>query len=139
MEGRKATALSIVKGLLVSILVTLLGMALLAGIVIMTEVSDAALLALNQVLKVLAIFFGVVAAVGLGGRRGFLMGAAVGLLYMVLGYALYCILDRQLASPVLLASEFALGAVVGALSGAVVANLKPMGRGKRRVKAKASC
>lgn len=131
MTERKATIMQVVKGLIISILVTLLGMALLAGIVMLTELSDSALLALNQVLKVLAIFVGTLAAVGLGGRRGFLLGALIGLLYMVLGYALYCILDGRLAAPALLASEFALGALVGALSGALAANLKPIRRSRR--------
>ena len=35
-----------------------------------------------------------IVSVGVGGERGFFTGAAVGLLYMIAGYALYCLLAQ---------------------------------------------
>ena len=64
---------------------TLLGMLLLAAAVIYLEVSDGALTALNQALKAVCVALGARFAVGVGGERGFFTGAAVGLLYMVIG------------------------------------------------------
>ncbi len=133
MAERRAVLLRAARGLGVAVLATLAGMALLAGAVMIGDVSDDALLALNQALKILSILLGALAAVGLGGRRGLALGALVGLLYMVLGYGLYCLLDGKLAPPALLASEFALGTLAGALSGALAANLKPL-KSKRRAR-----
>lgn len=129
MQVRIETLLSIGKGLATAIVITLAGMAVFAAAIIFLPISDGALVVMNQVLKVVSIFAGTVMAVGLGGKRGFAYGAVVGLVYMVLGYALYCLLDGALVSPTQMVGEFLMGVVIGALSGAVVANLKP---GKRK-------
>ena len=127
-EDRVQTLLAIGKGLLLASVVTVIGMVALAALVIFAPISDGVLLAANQVLKVASVFLGVRSAVGVGGHRGFALGASVGLCYMVLGYGLYCLLDHGLASPYVIAGEFLMGAVIGAVSGSLIANLRP---GKR--------
>lgn len=122
---------SLLKGLIASILITLAGMVVLAFAVVFIPFSDGAVLLVNQVLEIVSIFVGVVLAVGVGGNRGFLMGAALGLVYMVLGYGLYCLLDGGLTPPVTMVGEFAMGALIGALSGAVAANIRPRTGAKR--------
>ena len=90
MKGARMKALwAILRGFLTAAAATLLGMLLLAAAVIYLEVSDGALAALNQLLKLLCVALGARFAVGVGGERGFFTGAAVGLLYMAVGYALY--------------------------------------------------
>lgn len=131
MPVRIETLISLGKGLAVAILLTLLGMALFAAAIIFLPVSDGALVVMNQILKVVSIFAGAAFAVGFGGRRGFAYGALIGLIYMVLGYALYCLLDGALVSPAQMTGEFLMGVVIGALSGAVIANLK---MGKRNAR-----
>lgn len=122
---RRATIFALLRGLGTAVLATLAGMALLAGVVVLTGISDGAVLAVNQALKAVSIALGAVAAVGFGGRRGFVMGAVVGAMYMVLGYGLYCAIDGRLAPAGLLAAEFVMGALVGALAGALAANIRP--------------
>lgn len=124
-SSRAQVVFALLRGLGVAVAITLGGMVLLTILVILTPLSDSALTALNQVLKVTALFFGAMTAVGRGGQRGFALGAVVGLLYMVLGYALYCLLDGQLAPAGQLALEFGIGALLGAISGSISANLKP--------------
>ncbi len=126
--NRSDTVFALLKGLGLAILITLGGMAILAALVILTPISDGLLTMLNQVLKVVAIFVGALAAVGRGGERGFAIGALVGLVYMVLGYLVYSIVDGMLAPAPQMALEFALGALIGAISGAIAANLKPRHR-----------
>ncbi len=134
---RRATIFALIKGLGTAALTTLAGMAVLAGVVVLSGVGDGAVLAINQALKAVSIAVGAMAAVGFGGRRGFVMGAVVGTLYMVLGYALYCAIDGRSAPAGLLATEFLMGALVGALAGALVANIRPPRRAKRRSRAAA--
>ena len=131
---RRATIIALVRGLGTAALATLAGMAVLAGVVVLTGISDGAVLAVNQALKAVSIALGAVAAVGFGGRRGFVMGAVVGAMYMVLGYALYCAIDGRIAPAGLLAAEFVMGALVGALAGALAANIRPSRRAKRRAR-----
>lgn len=136
-QSRGRTLCSILKGVALSLVVTLVFMAGLALLVVRFGLSDNALTALNQLTKVTAIFMGVWASVGRGGQRGFALGAATGLIYMVLSYGIYCLLDGQMVPAGVLAGEFAMGAGLGALSGALVANLRPA-KGKKRRAARAA-
>ena len=130
MEERKAAFLKAAKGVCVATGTTLLCMVLLALAVVFLRVSDNALFLLNQLSKVASIFMGAYFAVGPGGQRGFVTGAAVGFVYMVLGYGIYWAFHGSVSAPLVMLGEMLLGAVLGALSGAVVANLRPRKRRK---------
>ena len=123
---------SILRGLGIAILCTLIGMAILAALVVLTPMPDHLLTMLNQLLKVIAIFFGTYCAVGRGGEKGFAVGALCGLLYMVFGYLTYSILDGMLAPAPQMAVEFCLSTLIGAVSGTITANLAPRKRKRRR-------
>ena len=131
MDTRKETLLRTLRGLLVAALITLGEMVLLSGGVVVIGIGDEALFILNQAAKILSIFAGVYAAVGVGGERGFITGAAVGILYMVLGYALYYALNGGISSAAVMLGEMLLGMLLGALSGAVTANLRPVKRRRK--------
>jgi putative membrane protein (TIGR04086 family) len=132
-SARGSALLTVLKGLLVAAGVTLAGMLLLSLAVVLLGVSDGALSLLNQLLKLVSVLLGVRIAVGIGGTRGFMLGATVALLYMVIGYALYWQLGGAVFSMGSMLGEMLLGGGVGAASGAVFANLKPKTR--RRVRA----
>ena len=135
MKSARAAALgSILKGVLISAAATLVGMLLLAAAVVWLDISDGALSALNQVLKLVSILLGARFAVGVGGERGFVTGAAVGLLYMALGYVLYWRLGGALFSAAAMLLEMLAGFAVGAAAGAVCANLRPRARRAKAAK-----
>jgi len=94
---------------------------------VFTRVSDSTLVLLNQILKAAAAVLGVCAAVGRGGSRGFLTGAAVALLYMISGYAMYVVLGGEASTSAML-GEMLMGAAIGAVTGAILANLRPKKR-----------
>lgn len=121
---RGQTAWKLLRGTAAAALATLPGMLLLAAAVVLMPVPDAALTIANQLLKVACVFIGVRAAVGAGGERGAVTGAAVGTLYMLAGYGLYCALAGARGMGVL-AAELLFGAVLGAIAGAITANLRP--------------
>ena len=135
MKGARMKALwAILRGFLTAAAATLLGMLLLAAAVIYLEVSDGALAALNQLLKLLCVALGARFAVGVGGERGFFTGAAVGLLYMALGYVVYWRLGGALFSAAAMLLEMLAGFAVGAAAGAVCANLRPRSRRAKAAK-----
>ena len=137
MKSARAAALgSILKGVLISAAATLVGMLLLAAAVVWLDISDGALSALNQVLKLVSILLGARFAVGVGGERGFLTGAAVGLVYMILGYVLYWQLGGAVFSFAAMLLEMLLGGAMGAVTGAVCANLRPRARRRGRTAGK---
>ena len=130
-ESGKGAALSIIKGLLAAVGVTLPGMALIALAAVYAHPSDGAVMALNQALKLIAVFAGAWAAVGPGGTRGLMLGGAVGLMYIALGYGICSRWGGLTVSSGLLAAEFLMGLLLGGVSGALIANL-PSGSSRRR-------
>ena len=57
-----------------------------------------------------------------------LVGACVGLIYIALGYGVCAIFSDLLVTPSMLALELLMGLGVGALCGAITANLRPLRR-----------
>lgn len=121
---------TIMKGLLCAVALTLLMMVGVAALALAVRISDGALTALNQVMKLLSILLGVIVAVGRGGQRGFLTGMTVAMLYMTVGYGCYVALGGNALVVTQMLGEILIGAALGATAGAVLSNL-PAGRRNR--------
>lgn len=133
-ESRGGACASLAGGLLAAVLLTLPGMVLLALLTVYANLTDGALTALNQALKLAAIFLGAYRAVGRGGTRGFALGGVVGLSYIALGYGICALWDEPIITGGMLALEFLMGLMLGGVSGALTANLP---EGKKRMKRRA--
>ena len=129
--NRRSAALGLAKGLLAAVGVTLAGMAVIAALTMLAGVSDAVIMALNQVLKLSAISVGALAAIGRGGQRGFFTGMALAMVYMALGYAMYAALGGSAFAVQEMLGEILVGAAIGAIAGAVFANMKPRRKASR--------
>ena len=130
-ESRGGACLAMIKGMGAAVGLTLPGMAVIALLVVYARLSDGGVTALNQALKLAAIFCGAYRAVGRGGTRGFALGGAVGLGYIALGYGICALWDGALITGGMLALEFLAGLTLGGISGALTANL-PSGKGRMR-------
>ena len=113
----------LLRGLGVSILTTLVGVALFSLLMQWVKPSDGAIRVFNQVLKLLSIALGVWSAVGRGGEKGLMRGAAVGLGYMGLGVALYAILSGQQAAFSSYLAGLAMGVAGGGIVGMILSNI----------------
>lgn len=129
-KRRGQRVVSILKGLLCAVALTLLLMLGVAALALGVRVSDGLLTALNQLMKLLSIILGVSVAVGRQGQRGFFTGMAVAMLYMTIGYACYVALGGNAFVVTQMLGEILIGAALGALAGAVLSNL-PEKRGRR--------
>ena len=131
-SNRISVLLSILKGFIACIAVTLAGMLLITLLTVFARIPDSAITALNQLLKIAAIVLGTRAAVGRGGSRGFVTGTVVALLYMIMGYAMYVWLGGGAHTATLMLGEMLIGAAIGGIVGAILANLQPKPRKKHR-------
>ena len=122
-KSRAQVFSSILKGLALAILLTLALMVGVAALTLGLRISDGTLTALNQLMKLAGILLGVSVCVARGGRRGFITGMTVAMLYMSIGYACYAALGGNAFVPAQMLGEILMGGAVGAIAGAIRSNL----------------
>lgn len=113
----------ILKGLIVAVAVSAGGILLFALLMQWLKPSDGVIRVFNQILKLASIVAGVWSAVGRGGEKGLLRGAAVGLLYMGLGVSLYAVLTGQNLPVTSYLGDLGMGVAGGGLTGMILSNL----------------
>lgn len=136
MPGSRRNILrSLLAGLLAAVLFTLVAMVALAAALLLLRIGDNLLTILNQLVKLIAIVLGVSIAVPRGSDRGLATGVLLALGYMALGYALYVALGGGSFAVGNMLGEMLLGSAVGAITGAIRANMHP--RRSKSVRARA--
>ena len=122
-RGSTPITRGLLKGLLVAIALTLVGIVLFALLMRAIKPSDTAVSAFNQALKLAAILVGVAVSVGRAGVHGASRGALLGLLYMGLGVGLYALLSDQTLPWAAYAADVGMGVAGGGLCGMIFSNL----------------
>ena len=117
------TWLRLLKGLGISILVTVAGVAVFALLMQWLRPTEGMVRIVNQVLKLVSIGAGVYVAVGRGCEGGLLRGALVGLLYMAIGVGVYALLSGQGAPATAYLADLAMGVAGGGIVGMILSNL----------------
>ena len=115
---------SLLRGLLVSIAVTLGCVLLFALLMQWLKPSDGVIRIVNQLIKLGAIFAGVRAMVKRSGEKGLMHGALLGLCYMALGVGVYALLSGQHPPFSAYLSDIAMGVAGGGICGALMQTLK---------------
>lgn len=123
-RNRKTIWGQLLRGLLTAIAVTLICVLLFALLLQWLKPSDQVIRIVNQLIKLGSIFAGVYVTVGRGGENGLLLGAGVGLCYMLLGVLLYALLSGQQLPWTAYLSDIAMGVAGGGIAGAIVAGMK---------------
>ena len=112
-----------------SLVFSIVAVLILAVIAKYTQISDGAITAVNQVIKVVALFFGIL--VGFKKQKlGIVAGLIVGLLYTVLTFALFSLVSGELDFKQISVFDFLIGLGAGAASGVLAVNLKGLKRKK---------
>lgn len=110
----------LVRGLLISIGVTLVCVLLFALLLQWLRPSDNVIRIINQLIKLGAIFAGVRAMLKVGSENGLLYGALLGLIYMALGVGLYALFSGQQLPWTAYLSDIAMGVAGGGIAGALI-------------------
>ncbi|MBP3541679.1 MAG: TIGR04086 family membrane protein [Clostridia bacterium] len=121
---QRTLPMTILRGLLTAIGVTLACVLIFALLMQWLRPSDGVIRVVNQLIKLGSIFAGVYVAVGRGGDKGLLTGALVGLVYMLLGVLLYALLSGQQLPFTAYLSDVAMGIAGGGIAGAIIGGLK---------------
>ena len=126
MSGKRtAVLLTLFRGLLLSIVITLIGMLTIAALAVFARISDSLLCFFNQAIKLIAHPSGCSRCHSVAAEtRGFLRtGAALAMAYMILGYALYLLLGGGAFSAIGMLGEILIGAAASADSPAQSAQI----------------
>ena len=124
-RARGGGALSaVLRGVLVAAAVTVLGVVLFALLLNWWDVSDRAITAINQVVKFVSILAGVTSALRAGEKGSAMRGACVGVLYMALGIACYCLLMGQSPKLTGYLADLGMGIAAGGLFGMILTSRK---------------
>ena len=123
-RNRRTIWSRLLRGLLTAIGVTLLCVLLFALLMQWLKPSDNVIRIINQIIKLGSIFAGVYVTVGRSGENGLLLGAGVGLAYMLLGVLLYALLSGQQLPWTAYLSDIAMGIAGGGIAGAIVAGMR---------------
>lgn len=111
---------SISKGVLCAVVVTLLFILGFALLVQLTGISNNVIAPVMQVVKVIGIFVAVAIAIKPAKSKGWLYGALVGLLYMVLTFLIFAMIDGKFTVGISSLSDLLFQVLVGMVSAVIL-------------------
>lgn len=112
------------KGSMLSVCVSLVLILIFAFIIKLTSMSDTLIKPINQIIKVVSIFFGTLFIVKKVNQKGLITGAIVGLLYSILAFVVFSILNGGFSFDITLLIDILFGAISGAICGIICVNMK---------------
>jgi putative membrane protein (TIGR04086 family) len=122
MQKNNVVSLQIIKGVIISLIISLCLVLIFALFIKLFSFSDATTKPINYVIKIVAVFVGGFLAIN--GDQGFLKGVIIGVVSLLTAYLLFGVLGGGLKVGVSLIWEILLGATIGAFSGIIAVNFK---------------
>lgn len=112
------------KGAFAAVMLSLVYVLLLALLIKSFDWSETIIAPANQVAKMLCAFVGAYIAVRKTQKQGWLRGALAAAVYMIVGFAVFSLLQGTFLPTTGYVLDLVIGVLVGAISGAVCVNLK---------------
>lgn len=122
MENVKKNFIPILKGTLMSLIITLVVILVFAGIIKLTEMKDGTIHFINQIIKAFSILCGCL--FGIKNGKAFFKGIAIGVISMLVAYIIFTILAKKNIFELSLLYEIIFGAVGGGISGMITGMIK---------------
>lgn len=113
---KKKAVIKSVKGAVFGLLVTVVSILVFAFIVKQLGMSTEAIAAVNQTIKVVSTFIAALIASRGVDKNGVMAGAMSGMIYVVLGYVTFSIIDGQFGDIMMMFADLAMGIVIGMLT-----------------------
>lgn len=121
---KNQAASAVIRGILHAVILSLVLVLVFALVIWAAGLSSGAIKPVVQVIKVASIFWGVVVAIRHIERHGWLFGALVGLLYMVLIFFVFSIVDADFGITSGLIADILFACVIGAFSAMILKTLR---------------
>lgn len=116
--------IAVLKGSLISVVVSLIGILFFAFIIKMFGITDQFLRPVNQVIKAISILLGVFGGLKKYREKGLVLGLAIGLVYTLLAFLVFSALNGNFNFDKTLLTDILFGGIMGAICGVIAVNLK---------------
>ena len=116
--------LSILKGSLIALSISLVGILFFAFIIKLFGLTDGWIKPINQIIKAISILIGVFFALKKDKQKGLVKGLMIGLVYTLLAFVVFSILNGSFGIDKSLLTDVLFGAIMGAICGIIAVNLK---------------
>ena len=123
LKLNKRDFFEIFKGVLFSVIISLLAVIIFAVIVKFANLSQKAVQIVNIFLKIISIFFGTLLAIK-SGRQGLFKGSVIGLLFILISYLVFSLINGSFAVNPLTAFDIIFCLAAGLLSGIFTVNVR---------------
>lgn len=123
-NSNKSTSLQVLKGSITAVSISLVLILAFAMLLRFTNISDKVIMPINQIIKIVSIFFGVYSALKYHKEKGWVKGMLIGLTYSVLAFAIFAILSSSLNLSWNTLLDIIFGSIVGGIVGVIVVNMK---------------
>ena len=116
--------LNTLKGSLIALCVSLIGILIFAFLLRFLPIADGAISPINQVIKGLSILLGCFVGLKKSKEMGLVSGLIVGLFYTIISFVVFSILDGHFEFSKTLLNDILFGGIMGAICGVIAVNLR---------------
>ena len=121
---KNSNMLNLLKGTLAAVSTTLILILLFALLIRFFDISDSWIFPVNQVIKVISLFVGIISTIKLDSKNGFLKGLLLAISYFLLSYIVFSILQGRLAFALTNLYDFLITVLMGGIIGIILVNIK---------------
>ena len=121
---RKLNVFSMLKGVFGAIIISVVGILLFAVVLKFADVSEMVIKIVNQVIKILSVFFGVKICLKNNKEKALIKGFCLGGLYTVLSYLIFSLLSSSFSFGLSFVFDLLFAGVFGVIFGVLFANNK---------------
>lgn len=123
-EERVSFIVPVLKGALMALSISLIGILIFAFILRFTSISDGAIKPINQAIKIVSIVLGTVWGLKKSKEMGLISGLIIGILYTIIAFVAFSILDGQFEFSRTIVNDLLFGSIIGAISGIIAVNFR---------------
>lgn len=116
--------LTILKGSLIAISISLVGILIFAFLIKYIAIPTEAIRPVNQVIKGISLLVGIFISLRKVEQMGLINGLLIGLAYSILGFLVFSILDGNFEFDKALINDFLFGGIIGAICGIIAVNFR---------------
>lgn len=118
----KNKAIDYIKGVSCAVLISIVGVLVLAFIYRLTGIGDFVIKIINQVIKVVSIFVGTMVCTKNDKTKGLLKGGIVGFFYTLVTYLVFSLLSSTFSIQINFVYDLLFGIIMGSICGVMCVN-----------------